>query len=132
MTRDAMRQLKDHTDEETRIRKINEISKIIYDDAVCQAIRSHNAIYKFDINYYINRLINNYVKDNLNFIHQNEGEIISTLQSYFPGCTVEYQRLIKDNDGIVRNISEIDINIRPFIINAIKNPIQEYIIIDWS
>ena len=132
MTRQAMRELKDKTDEEMRIEKVNHFTKIVYDDAIRQAIRSYNAIYRFDINNYINTLAYNYVKDNREFINKNEGEIIRTLQRYFPDCTVEYKKLVKDADGIVRDISEIDLNMRPFIINSINNPIQEYIIIDWS
>ena len=132
ISRQFMRDLKDKTDEQMRIAKINQFTKGVYDDAIRQAIRSYNAIYRFDINKYINTLAYNYTKDNHDFINQNEGEIIRTLQSYFPDCTVEYKRLVKDADGIVRDISEIDLNIRHFIINQTNNPIQEYIIIDWS
>ena len=60
-------------------------------------------------------------------------EIISTLQSLFPECSVRNTPMIIGRDGSLQDMSKMDqMFINFYIRNNYDNRIQEYIVIDWS
>ena len=128
ISRDTMRSLNAKTTEDTRINRLNIIIKEIYTRAVKNAKISINTLYTYNLSYYQLPWLRSLV-ESIEFYNDNMFEIITTLQSLFPNCSVKHTFMIRGKDGNLHDISNID----HMFLKSIKNDLrQEYIIIDWS
>ena len=144
-SRESLRFLKEQKDEEGHQRKLEQITKEIYTNAVQFAEKKSETIYRYI-------LTNNYNPVNIpstipsthhlhsiqfpitkEFIVGNMDEILSRLRSLFPDCSVEYNKvaLAMVWDGKEYDISSLDDKLRPFI-DISRAQTKEYIVIDWS
>jgi hypothetical protein len=124
ISRDSMRLLKSETDKENHINRLNEIIEYIYNGAVNTAKTSNKTSYYYST----------YRKDESEeFYMVNMFEIISTLQSLFPECSVRNTPMIIGRDGSLQDMSKMDkMFINFYIRNNYDNRMHEYIVIDWS
>ena len=112
-----MQTLKAKKDEELRIDEVKRSIARIYHEAVRQATTSTSTSYSLHIG------------PESKFYKDNMEEILSGLQSLFPGCTVKFSKMCTGNDGKRYDISTMDEKMLPFINQ--KNAF-ECIVVDWS
>jgi hypothetical protein len=144
-SRENMRSLKSQKDEEGHQRKLEEVVKNIYTNAVSFAERKTETIYRCAIQNVSHGLVNisSTIPSNLyqsiqfqitkEYIVGNMDEILMRLRSLFPDCSVEYKKvsMAMGRDGKEYDISNLDEKLRPFI-NTQRAVTNDYIVIDWS
>jgi hypothetical protein len=132
-----MQTLKASKDEELRIDGVKSSIARIYHEAVRQATTSTSTSYSLDIDPQqirqrilpMNAPMNAHMNSEYKFYKDNMEEILSGLQSLFPGCTVKFSKMCTGNDGKRHDISTIDEKMLPFINQ--RNTF-ECIVVDWS
>jgi len=138
MSRDDMRSYKSKNDEELRIEKIYNRVNMIYNQAVSVAKTSTNTSYSLDIDPMKTRerkihapmqFLNSQDHSEYQFYKDNIEEILSGLQSLFPGCTVKLTKMCTGNDRKRYDISTMDEKMLPFIN---QQNAFECIVVDWS
>jgi hypothetical protein len=60
---------------------------------------------------------------------ENMPDILATLQSLFPDCSIKYTHLVRAPDGKMYNIESLDKSVMPFI-QSQKS--EAYIVVDWT
>ena len=128
VSRDTMRSLKASADDATHITRLNIIIKEIYTRAIKTAKTSTNTSYTYQL---LSHPLpwSRSLLECIEFYNHNMFEIITTLQSLFPNCSVKHVFMIRGKDGNLYDISIID----QMFLKSIKNDLkQEYISIDWS
>lgn len=141
-SRENLRFLKAQKDEEGHQRKLEQITREIYTNAVQFAERKSETIYRYSLTDNYNSVYIPSMFHNLQAIHYpitkeyimgNMDEILSRLRSLFPDCSVEYKKvaLAMGRDGKEYDISNLDEKLRPFI-DISRAQTKEYIVIDWS
>ena len=145
-SRESLRLLKGQKDEEGRERRLEQITKEIYTNAVSFAERNAETSYRHSV-------MNNYNPVNIpstiltsshhlysiqfpitkEFILGNTDEILTRLRSVFPDCSVEYKKvsMAMGRDGKEYDISSLDEKLRAFI-DTSRAQTKEYIVVDWS
>ena len=120
--RESLQGLKSIKDEESRIKRINDIVFVIYYQVISQAEIKPDTKFQYPIPHNGRGL-----KDE--FFEKNIPEIIKGLQNLFPDSTIEHTTLTRGHDGKMYDTSKMDEKVKPFI-NGL--PSNDYIIIDWS
>ena len=119
VSRENLRSLKRQKDEEMRIQCINNYVRNIYSATVNKAETS-------TATYYQHTQI-------FEFTRRNMPEILDTLKTLFPDCSVEYQNTIEGKNGKMHNINNLDESMREILLNPSYKPkIHEQIMIEWS
>jgi hypothetical protein len=119
ISRDSMHLLKSEADEKIRIQRLNNIIENIYRGAVNTARTSSETSFK-------------QCYSNNKFYETNMFEIISTLQSLFPDCSVKNTCMIIGKDGKFYDMSKMDEMFLNYIRGSRNTMKNEYIVIDWS
>jgi len=144
-SRASLRLLKGQKDEEGRERRLEQITKEIYTNAVYFAERNAETSYRHSVTINYNPVsIPSTIPSahhlhfiqfpiNKEFIVGNMDEILTRLRSVFPDCSVEYKKvsMAMGRDGKEYDISSLDDKLRPFI-DTSRAQTREYIVIDWS
>jgi len=65
----------------------------------------------------------------LDFYKDNMADILTTLQSLFPECSVTYTHMVKAPDGKMYDIETLDKTVLPFV-QAYNS--ESFIVVDWS
>ena len=65
----------------------------------------------------------------LDFYKDNMADILATLQSLFPECSVTYTHMVKAPDGKMYDIETLDKTVLPFV-QAYNS--ESFIVVDWS
>ncbi|NDB83916.1 MAG: hypothetical protein EB127_14515 [Alphaproteobacteria bacterium] len=141
-SRENLRFLKAQKDEEGHQRKLEQITREIYTNAVQLAERKSESVYRYILtdNYnsvyipsmfhHLQAILFPITKE---YIVGNMDEILSRLRTLFPDCSVEYKKvaLAMGRDGKEYDILSLDEKLRPFI-DISRAQTKEYIVIDWS
>lgn len=126
MTRDEMRSLKDKTDEENRLRKVEQNVKIMHGFIIQAAKTSTKTQWRAEFH-------NGDGGQALDgkFIITNIDDILRGLQCLFPDCSVEFKSvtMAMGPDGQMHDISTLDEKALMFIGNR---QVKQCITIDWS
>jgi hypothetical protein len=119
VSRAYLRGLKAQTDEETRVRFVEQYVSNIYLQAKLTARTTTQTSIQFQL------------QDNNATIHMKDNifDILSRLRSLFPDSSIEFKSLSRGQDGKMYDIAHIDEKMRPFI-NGRFN--QDVIVVDWS
>jgi len=126
MSRDEMRSLKAKTDEENRVRRVEQHVKIMYDAAMNTARTSTNTQWRAEFH-------NGHCGAGIDamFVITNIDDILSGLRSLFPDCSVEFKSVsvAMGPDRKMHDISNLDKNILMFLGNT---GVKQYIVISWG
>lgn len=117
MSREIMQTLKATKEEELRIEKVKRSVTRIYQEAIQKAMTSTSTSYSLHLG------------QEYQFYKDNMEEILTKLQSLFPGCSVKLSKMCMGNDRKPYDISTIDEKMLPFIN---QNNAFECIVVDWS
>lgn len=125
LTREYLRGLKAQTDEETRIRNVQNYAQQIYRRVEQTAKSATQTCYQQQIE-----------PDNGNTHHHgyfnvryNMSDILDKLQGMFPDSKVNFKSLSRGQDGKMYDIADIDERMKPFIDTRYN---QDFIVVDWS
>ena len=132
LSREHMRTLKKQKDEENRIKLLTHFITFIYHNAVKTGEKSDEPRYQYALEYNPKNISKRAIEKPVissDFIRANITDILSGLQSLFPGCSVEHTILTRGHDGKMYDILKMDKNVLQFI-NIAQT--AEYIVIDWS
>lgn len=119
MSRDAMRELKAKTDEEQRLRGVQQNISGIYNNAL-QAAKS-SSMTKWSREIQAHEV----------FLVKNMDDILSGLQNLFPDCSIEFKSSIMamGSDGAMHDVSTLD----PVAMKFMRHTqAKQYITIEWS
>jgi hypothetical protein len=126
MSRDEMRSLKAKTDEENRLRQVEQHVKIMYDSAMNTARTSTNSQWRTEFH-------NGRSSQGLDatFAITNIDDILKRLQVLFPHCSIEFKSvtMAMGPDRQMHDISTLDEKALMFIGNR---QVTQCITIDWS
>jgi hypothetical protein len=126
MSRDEMRSLKDKTDEEIRLRQVEQCVEKMYTCAINSARTSTNTQWRAEF-------YNGQGSQALDgkFIITNIDDVLRGLRSLFPDCSVEFKcvSVAMGPDRKMHDISNLDENIVMFLGNR---QVKQCITIDWS
>jgi hypothetical protein len=126
MTRDEMRSLKDKTDEENRLRQVEQCVERMYTCAINTAKTFTSSQWRAEFH-------NGQGGQEFNgkFIITNIDDILSGLRSLFPDCSVEFKSvtMAMGPDRQMHDISTLDEKALMFIGNR---QVKQCITIDWS
>lgn len=126
MSRDEMRSLKAKTDEENRLRQVEQHVKTMYDSAMNTARTSTNSQWRTEFH-------NGRSGQGLDatFAITNIDDILKRLQVLFPDCSVEFKSvtMAMGPDGQMHDISTLDEKALMFIGNR---QVKQCITINWS
>jgi hypothetical protein len=111
--------LKAQTDEERRVKYVEQYVSNIYSQAKQTAETSNQTSFQYKVQEYIGQIA---IRDNI-------FDILSRLRTLFPDSSVEFKSLSRGQDGKMYDIAHIDEKMKPFI-NPQYN--QNVIVIDWS
>ena len=125
ISRIDLQQLKAKKDEQNRLNQINQIVNNIYYAVVTIAETKIVTSY----NYQIQQQQFQSNQPNQIFYEKNKDDIISSLKTLFPDCSIDYKMLSRGNDGKMYDITNIDEKMRPFIN---RQHDQAHIVVDWS
>lgn len=155
ISRDTLRLLKSQKEEEERkkaelfrLQKIEGIVKGIYDNVIkaaeTTAIPTHYQ-YAIPQNGYMAHTSGMYSspdvpRDKRNMIIQNRlhpydfhienmSDILTSLHSLFPDCSIKYTHLVRAPDGKMYDVESLDKSVMPFIQSQRS---EAYIVVDWS
>ena len=125
LSREYLRGLKAQTDEETRIRNVQNYAQQICNQVKQIARTTTQTRYQQEIG-----------PDNGNPHHHgyfnvryNMADILDKLQGMFPDSKVDFKSLSRGQDGKMYDIADIDERMKPFIDTRYN---QDFIIVDWS
>ena len=119
VSREHLRSLKRQKDEEMRLNQINNYVRNIYSAAVYKAETTTDTYYRYA-----------QIDD---FTRKNMPEILDTLKTLFPDCSVEYQNTIGGYDGKMYDINKLDESMRQILLNPSHNmKMHQQIVIEWS
>jgi len=119
VSRAYLRGLKAQTDEENRIRLVEQYVTSVYGQVKNIATSTTQTRFQYQVhNHHGQTVMSDIMPD-----------ILIRLQSLFPDSNVEFKPLSRGQDGKMYNISDIDDRMKPFI-NIQFN--QDFIVIDWS
>jgi len=142
MSRAMMQSLKAHNDEEVRQKQIKAIVTQIYNGAYTSAKNGHATSYNHQIPLE-NTPVRNvpclsrpgisfpapYKKSSDPFYIENMSDILTSLQHFFPECTISHSIMARAKDGKLYDVAKLDDAVLPFVDRALE---QSYIVIDWS
>ena len=111
--------LKAQTDEENRIRHVEQYVSNIYSQAKQTAQSSAQTSFQHRVQDHFGQLA---IRDNI-------FDILARLRTLFPDSSIEYKSLSRGQDGKMYDIVNIDERMKPFI-NPRHN--QDVIVSDWS
>jgi len=126
VSREEMRGMKVHMDEQRRLQLIDTIVSQIYAPTVMQARSSSETSYTYPLT---NTTYHNHGLHKSQEVKANMPDILNRLRELFPGCTVSHTTLAKGQDGQLYDIACIEEKVLAFVN---RQQTQEYIIIDWS
>jgi hypothetical protein len=111
--------LKAQTDEENRIRHVEQYVSNIYSQAKQTARTTTQTSFQYKV-----------LQETGSFAFRDSiFDILARLRSLFPDSSIEYKSLSRGQDGKMYDIVNIDERMKPFI-NPRHN--QDVIVIDWS
>ena len=119
VSRAYLRGLKAQTDEENRIRHVEQYVASIYSQVKRAASNTSQTRFQYQVHSHHGQ----------NFMSDIMPDVLIRLQNLFPDSNVEFKPLSRGQDGKMYNISNIDDRMKPFI-NIQSN--QDFIVIDWS
>jgi hypothetical protein len=126
MTRDEMRSLKDKTDEENRVRQVEQCVERMYTCAI-------NTAKTFTSSQWRAEFYNGQCREGFDgmFVIKNINDILSGLRRLFPDCSVEFKSVsvAMGPDRKMHDISNLDKNILMFLGNT---GVKQYIVISWG
>ena len=131
VSRDEMRSLKAKTDEENRVRRVEQHVKIMYDAAMNTARTSTNTQWRAEFhNGQGGVALDGMALDGM-FVMTNIDDILSGLKVLFPECSVEFKTvtMAMGPDRQMHDISTLDEKALMFIGNR---QVKQCIIIDWT
>lgn len=139
MTRESMRGLRANTVEETRVRQINHIIKIIHSATIYHAKTTSETSYQCVVQEIHNGMGLSYGEKPLAFDTKDKADILWGLEKLFPHCPIDYKNLLRNpmDGNLIRNPMDgrvIDISmVNSQVLERINNSTpREYIVIDWT
>lgn len=125
LSRQYLLGLKAKTDEETRMKNVQQYAQHIYQQVKQTATTTTQTHYQQQVQ-----------PDNGNphaygyfNTRYSMPDILKKLQSMFPDSKVEFKSLSRGQDGKMYDVADIDERMKPFIDNRFN---QDFIVIDWS
>uniref|UniRef100_A0A6C0HFI4 Uncharacterized protein n=1 Tax=viral metagenome TaxID=1070528 RepID=A0A6C0HFI4_9ZZZZ len=118
VTREYLLGLKAQTDEETRVKRVNEYAQHTFRQVINTATTTTQTRYQQPLQ-----------KHDPQYIRDNMPDILDKLRDLFPDSKVDFKSLSRGQDGKMYDIADIDERMKPFI-NTQFN--QDFIVIDWS
>lgn len=118
VTREQLLCLKAKTDEETRMKNVQQYAQHIYRQVKQTAETTTQTRYQQQVQ-----------NHDPHYIRVNMPDILDKLRSLFPDSKVDFKSLSRGQDGKMYDIADIDERMKPFI-NTQFN--QDFIVVDWS
>lgn len=128
ISRDEMRTQKVRSDEEARLKRVSDIVKTVYGNAMNAAKTTDCTSYNFQIPLLWSSTTPP-PRPTDPFYLANMTDIIAGLKTLFPGVTVSHTLLSKGTDGKMHDISKLDDKALAFVNRVLD---QSFIVIDWS
>lgn len=125
ISRDSMLIRRAQKLEEQRKQQIDSTVWSIYHSALSAAESTEDSKY-----FYVLPVMYNGQDDESEFHRAFMAEILYEVRSLFPGCSVEHTSMIRAQDGQKYDISKIEENFKPFIMQLGQR--MECIVVDWS
>jgi hypothetical protein len=119
VSRAYLRGLKAQTDEENRIRHVEQYVSNIYSQAKQTARTTTQTSFQHQVQDHHGQ----------NFMSDIMPDVLVRLQSLFPDSNVNFKTLSRGKDGKMYDIVNIDERMKPFIDTRYD---QSFIVIDWS
>jgi len=121
VTREYLLGLKAQTDEETRVKHVNEYAQSIYQQVMNTARTTTQKRYEQQVQPDGN--------PHMFSARYNMPDILDKLRGLFPDSKVDFKSLSRGQDGKMYDIADIDERMKPFIDTRFN---QDFIVIDWS
>jgi hypothetical protein len=118
LSRQYLLGLKAKTDEETRMKNVQQYVQGIYQQVKQTAETTTQTC--------VQRQVQNH---DPHYIRVNLPDILDRLRSMFPDSKVDFKSLSRGQDGKMYDVADIDERMKPFIDNRFN---QDFIVIDWS
>ena len=136
ISRSALQQLKAKTDEENRKKQVKKAATILYREVLRIATTSSETSRKFQLQktapgiaVLASRSPMDLHPNDMNFILDNQADILQELRSLFPDSVVGIKTLSKAADGNFYDVSTLDENLLKFVDRRYD---QTCLVVDWS
>jgi hypothetical protein len=119
VSRAYLRGLKAQTDEENRIRQVEQYVASIYSQVKNIATTTTQTRFQYQVQDHHGQ----------NFMSDIMPDVLIRLHSLFPESNVHFKTLSRGKDGKLYDIANVDERMKPFIDSRYD---QDFIVIDWS
>lgn len=119
LTRNYLLGLKAQTDEENRVKIVQQYVQQIYNQVKQTATTTPETHYQQRVDHHTGHFS----------MRNNMSDILDRLRAMFPDSRVDFKSLSRGQDGKMYDIADIDERMKPFI-NPQLN--QGFIVVDWS